>query len=119
MHIMQALVGCQKRSTKILTRSLHPIDGVGGMRGPFEVSECYVVRCSPDARRSCSTRAIVSSFRSAAMKARTIVLGALAALVVAGAAGWSSLDAETRGFLAALPPNRDVLFWSEPQRDAA
>jgi len=36
MHIMQALVGCQKRSTKILTRSLHPIDGVGGMRGPFE-----------------------------------------------------------------------------------
>ena len=24
---MQALVGCQKRSTKILTRSLQPIDG--------------------------------------------------------------------------------------------
>ena len=33
MHIMQALVGCQKRSTKILARSLHPIDGMGGMRG--------------------------------------------------------------------------------------
>jgi CubicO group peptidase (beta-lactamase class C family) len=53
------------------------------------------------------------------MKARTIVLGVLAALVVAGAAGWSSLDRETRGFLAALPTNRDVLFWSESQRDAA
>ena len=36
MHIMQALVGCQKRSTKILTRSLNPIDGVGCMRGPGE-----------------------------------------------------------------------------------
>jgi hypothetical protein len=33
MHIMQALVGCQKRSTKSLRRSLHPIAGVAGMRG--------------------------------------------------------------------------------------
>jgi len=53
------------------------------------------------------------------MKARKIVLGVLAALVVAAAAGWFSLDRETRGFLAALPTNRDVLFWSQSQRDAA
>jgi len=29
MHIMQALVGCQKRSTKSLARSLHPSGAVG------------------------------------------------------------------------------------------
>lgn len=47
---------------------------------------------------------------------------ALGALVVAGAAavgGWFSLDKETRGLLATFPTNRDLLFWSEPQRDAA
>ena len=48
-----------------------------------------------------------------------IVLGLVGALVVAGAAGWFSLDKETRGLLATLPTNRDVLFWSQPQRDAA
>ena len=31
---MQALVGCQKRSTKSLARSLHPIRGVGSIAGP-------------------------------------------------------------------------------------
>ena len=53
------------------------------------------------------------------MKARTWVLGALAALVVAGTAGWSRLDKETRGLLLALPTDTDILFWSERQRDAA
>ena len=53
------------------------------------------------------------------MKAKQIALGLLAALVAAGVAGWFSLDKETRGLLATLPTNRDVLFWSEPQRDAA
>ena len=53
------------------------------------------------------------------MKAKKIALGVLAVVVVAGLGGWSSLDKETRGFLAALPTNRDVLFWSQSQRDAA
>ncbi len=45
---------------------------------------------------------------------------ALAALVGLGGLGWfASLDAETRGLLAALPTNRDVLMWTVPQRDAA
>jgi len=53
------------------------------------------------------------------MKTRRIALGVVAAVIVAGLAGWFSLDKETRGFLAAMPTNRDVLFWSQAQRDAA
>lgn len=52
------------------------------------------------------------------MKTRPIVLGALLAIVVAAAAGWSSLDRETRGLLATFPTNRDLLFWNQAQRDA-
>ncbi|MBL8326807.1 MAG: serine hydrolase [Rubrivivax sp.] len=52
------------------------------------------------------------------MKAKRIVLGTLGALVVAGTAGWFSLDKDARGALASLPTNRDVLFWTQPQRDA-
>jgi hypothetical protein len=48
------------------------------------------------------------------MKIKKIALGLLAALVVAALAGWFSLDKETRGLLATLPTNRDVLFWSQP-----
>lgn len=48
-----------------------------------------------------------------------ITLGLLAALTLAGTAGWFSLDKETRGLLATVPTNRDLLFWSVPQRDAA
>ncbi len=47
-----------------------------------------------------------------------IVLGLLAAVVVAGAVGWSSLDKETRGVLATLPTSGDLLFWNQDQRDA-
>src|SRR6516165_11903555 len=53
------------------------------------------------------------------MKLKKIALGLLGALIVVVAVGWSSLDKETRGLLATLPTNRDVLFWSQPQRDAA
>ncbi len=53
------------------------------------------------------------------MKTKRIALGLFAALVVTGFTGWFSLDTETRGLLATLPSNRDVLFWSQPQRDAA
>ena len=53
------------------------------------------------------------------MRIRRLALGLLAVLAVAGTAGWFSLDKETRGFLATLPTNRDLLFWSEAQRDAA
>lgn len=47
---------------------------------------------------------------------------ALGTLVVAGAAAasvWFNLDKETRGLLATFPTNRDLLFWTQPQRDAA
>ena len=53
------------------------------------------------------------------MKVKKIALGLFAALAAVGLAGWFSLDQETRGLLATLPTNRDVLFWSQPQRDAA
>ena len=53
------------------------------------------------------------------MKIRKIAFGLLAVLVVAALAAWFSLDKETRGLLATLPTNRDVLFWNQAQRDAA
>jgi len=53
------------------------------------------------------------------MKTKTVAGGLLAALVLLGTAGWFSLDKEARGLIATLPTNRDLLFWSTPQRDAA
>lgn len=53
------------------------------------------------------------------MKKRSIVLGALAALMVAGGGWYASLDRETRGLLEAMPTDRDVLLWKLDQRDAA
>lgn len=53
------------------------------------------------------------------MRKRRVALGIAAALAAVALAGWFSLDAETRGFLATVPTNRDLLFWSERQRDAA
>ena len=53
------------------------------------------------------------------MAFKKIVLGTLVVVGVAAVGGWFSLDKETRGFLAAAPTNRDLLFWTVPQRDAA
>ncbi len=53
------------------------------------------------------------------MRKRTVALGALAAALLAGGGWYASLDQETRGLLAAMPTNRDVLMWSLDQRDAA
>jgi CubicO group peptidase (beta-lactamase class C family) len=53
------------------------------------------------------------------MRKRTIAAGMLGAVLLAGGLGYASLDRETRGLLAALPTDRDVLMWSQDQRDAA
>ena len=53
------------------------------------------------------------------MAFKKIVLGTLVVVGVAAVGGWFSLDKETRGFLATAPTNRDLLFWTVPQRDAA
>ena len=50
---------------------------------------------------------------------RKYLLGGAALVVLALGGGYASLDKETRGIVAALPTNKDVLFWSVPQRDAA
>lgn len=53
------------------------------------------------------------------MKKRSIALAAIAAVLVAGGGYYASLDKETRGLLAAMPTDRDVLMWKQDQRDAA
>ena len=53
------------------------------------------------------------------MRKRTLVWAGIAALLVSVGGWYASLDKETRGLLAALPTNRDVLAWTLPQRDAA
>ena len=50
---------------------------------------------------------------------RRIGLVLLLVLLAAGAGVWFSLDKETRGLLKTVPTNRDLLFWSVAQRDAA
>ena len=53
------------------------------------------------------------------MRKRTIALGIVAALAIAGGAGFASLDKETRNILLHLPTNADVLTWPQDKRDAA
>jgi CubicO group peptidase (beta-lactamase class C family) len=50
---------------------------------------------------------------------KKLLLGGLAVVAIGLGIGYATLDKETRGVLAQLPTNRDVLFWSVPQRDAA
>ncbi len=53
------------------------------------------------------------------MRKRTLALASLGTLALAGGLWFASLDKETRGLLAALPTDRDVLSWRQDQRDAA
>lgn len=53
------------------------------------------------------------------MKRTTLALGLAALAALGGTVWYGSLDAETRGLLAALPTNADVLTWPRPTRDAA
>jgi CubicO group peptidase (beta-lactamase class C family) len=47
------------------------------------------------------------------------IIGLLLIVVVGAGLFWFSLDKDTRNLAANMPTNRDVLFWSIPQRDAA
>ena len=53
------------------------------------------------------------------MRKRTWGIALIAAVMIGGGAWFASLDKETRGLLAAMPTNADVLGWSIDQRDAA
>jgi len=53
------------------------------------------------------------------MQARNVSLIVAAGLILGGAWWFSNLDRETRGLLAALPTNADVLSWQQDQRHAA
>ncbi len=53
------------------------------------------------------------------MRKTRIALLAIGAVLLSGGLWYASLDKETRGLLAALPTNADVLGWAPAQRDAA
>lgn len=46
------------------------------------------------------------------------IIGILAVVVVAGGVFWATLDKDMRALIIHLPTDRNVLFWSIPQRDA-
>ncbi len=49
---------------------------------------------------------------------RKWIIGILVVLVAAGGIFWATADKDMRGLIFNMPTNRDVLFWSIPQRDA-
>jgi CubicO group peptidase (beta-lactamase class C family) len=50
---------------------------------------------------------------------RKWILGLLVVLATIAGIGWFSMDKDMRNLASNLPTNRDVLFWTIPQRDAA
>jgi CubicO group peptidase (beta-lactamase class C family) len=50
---------------------------------------------------------------------RKWIFGILLIIGLAAGITWFSTDKETRALIASMPTNRDVLFWTIPQRDAA
>ena len=50
---------------------------------------------------------------------RKWTIGILGVLVVAGSIFWTTVDDDMRGLILNMPTNKDVLFWSVSQRDAA
>ena len=50
---------------------------------------------------------------------RKWIIGILVVLVAAGGIFWATADKDMRGLISNMPTNKDVLFWSIPQRDAA
>ncbi|PKN17193.1 MAG: serine hydrolase [Deltaproteobacteria bacterium HGW-Deltaproteobacteria-6] len=50
---------------------------------------------------------------------RKWIVGILAVLVAAGGIFWVTADKDMRGLILNIPTNKDVLFWSIQQRDAA
>lgn len=70
----------------------------------------------------CAPPALVAAFldsKETVLAVKKWVLGTLVVVAAAGVGGWFSLDKETRGLLATVPTNRDLLFWTQSQRDAA
>ena len=70
----------------------------------------------------CAAHALVAAFlesKETVLAVKKWVLGTLVVVAAAGVGGWFSLDKETRGLLATVPTNRDILFWTQSQRDAA
>ena len=50
---------------------------------------------------------------------KKFIVGALLVLSAAGGITWFSMDEDQRNLVANMPTDRNVLFWSVPQRDAA
>jgi len=50
---------------------------------------------------------------------RKWIIGILIVLVAAGGIFWATADKDMRRLILNMPTNKDVLFWSIPQRDAA
>ena len=49
---------------------------------------------------------------------RKWIIGVLVVLAAAGGIFWAAVDKDMRGLVFNMPTDRDVLFWSIPQRDA-